>query len=49
MLTLAMVAIGMKIGIRRLLATGRIAMGFGVVIFALQILVVTLLALWLVG
>lgn len=49
MLTLAMVAIGMKIGIRHLLATGRIAMGFGVVIFAIQILLVTLLALWLVG
>lgn len=40
LLTLAMTAIGLNISVRRLISMGRIAMGFGLVIFLLQILVV---------
>lgn len=46
LLTLAMTAIGMKIGIARLFQTGKIALGFGVVIFAVQVLLVAALAMW---
>lgn len=48
LLALAMTAIGMKIGIRKLFMMGRVAMGFGVVVFMLQIALVLLLA-WAFG
>jgi uncharacterized integral membrane protein (TIGR00698 family) len=46
LLALAMAAIGLKISVRQLFYTGRIAMGFGVIIFVVQVLVVLGLA-WL--
>ena len=46
LLTLAMAAIGLRIGIAKLVRTGGIAFVFGLVIFALQLGLVTLLALW---
>lgn len=48
LLALAMTAIGMKIGIRKLFRMGRVAMGFGVVVFVVQIALVLLLA-WAFG
>jgi uncharacterized integral membrane protein (TIGR00698 family) len=48
LLTLAMTAIGMKISVRKLFQMGRVAMGFGVVVFVLQIALVVLLA-WAFG
>ncbi len=46
LLTLAMTAIGLNIGIRKLVATGRVAFGFGLIMFAIQILLVWGLAAW---
>lgn len=46
LLTLAMAAIGLRIGIAKLVRTGGIAFVFGLVIFALQLLLVGLLAFW---
>lgn len=46
LLTMAMVAIGLNIRLQQLYTTGRIALGFGAIMFALQILVVLVLS-WL--
>ena len=42
-LTMAMTAIGMKISFKNLYASGRMAIGFGLIIFVVQILIVSLL------
>ncbi len=46
LLTMAMVAIGLSIRLQKLYKTGRIALGFGAIMFVLQILVVLVLS-WL--
>lgn len=48
LLTLAMAAIGMKISLGTLFRTGRVAMGFGVLLFALQTVVLAGI-LWALG
>lgn len=47
LLTMAMVAIGLGIRLQQLYTTGRVALGFGMIMFILQVLVVLGLAVWL--
>jgi uncharacterized integral membrane protein (TIGR00698 family) len=48
LLTLAMTAIGLGISIRKLFFTGRVALGFGVIVFIVQVLLVAGLAYWMI-
>ena len=47
LLTMAMVAIGLGIRFQQLYRTGQVALGFGLIIFLLQILVLLGLSIWL--